>query len=188
MPPSFTFDELRDLPFVISAPRFATYLQARANRPDLALALYRWNLEVSAAFMGPLHLCEITLRNGVAESIEAIHGRAWPWAKGFLRSLPSPKRGYNPQKDLRETAGQQPTAGKVVAELKFVFFGNGYLHNGLTLAFGTINFSIHSPAHRNKLGLPLRGKPIEMMSKRSGCYAIALRIMNQFLPATLPTI
>lgn len=117
-----TLDELQHLPDVISAPRFATYLRARGNSPEEALNLYRWNLEVSAAFMGPLHLCEIAIRNGVAESLETVHGVAWPWTQGFVRSLPNPPGGYSPKRDLQSMAARHPTAGKVVSDLKFAFW------------------------------------------------------------------
>ena len=120
----FTPDELRDLPSVISAPRFATYLQATGNDRQHALALYEWNLTLSAQFIVPLQVCEVAVRNGVAEAIEKVHGATWPWSNGFLRSLPRPKRpdDYNPEADLRRTAARQPTTGKVVAELKFAFW------------------------------------------------------------------
>lgn len=113
----FTADELRELPHVISAPRFATYLQAMGNDRDAALQLYRWNLLVSSAFIVPLQVCEVAARNGVVEVIEAVHGANWPWSNGFIRSLPRTRRGYNAEQDLRDVAGRMPTAGKVVAEL-----------------------------------------------------------------------
>ncbi len=121
----FTPDELRDLPGVISAPRFATYLQATNNDRQRALALYEWNLTLSAQFVVPLQVCEVAVRNGVAEAVEAVHGATWPWSNGFLRSLPRPKRpgDYNPETDLRNTAARQPTTGKIVAELRFAFWG-----------------------------------------------------------------
>ena len=120
----FTPDEIRDLPGVISAPRFATYLQATGNDRQQALALYEWNLTLSAQFIVPLQVCEVAVRNGVAEAIEKVHGATWPWSNGFLRSLPRSKRStdYNPEVDLRNTAARQPTTGKVVAELKFAFW------------------------------------------------------------------
>ena len=61
----FTPQEITDLPDVISAPRFATYLQAKQGHVDQALELYAWNMEVSAAFMVPLHLCEVAIRNAI---------------------------------------------------------------------------------------------------------------------------
>lgn len=120
----FTPAELRDLPLVISAPRFATYLQATGNDRERALSLYEWNLTLSSAFIVPLQVCEVAVRNGVAEAIEKVHGANWPWSNGFLRSLPRPKRStdYSPDKDLRGVAARQPTTGKVVAELKFAFW------------------------------------------------------------------
>ena len=120
----FTPNEIRDLPQIISAPRFATYLQAAGNHKEQALVLYEWNLLLSAAFIVPLHICEVAVRNGIAEAIEKVHGATWPWSNGFLRSLPRPKRAidYNPEKDLRSVASREPTAGKVIAELKFAFW------------------------------------------------------------------
>ena len=121
---TFTPAELHDLPNVISAPRFATYLQATHNDRARALALYEWNLDPSAAFIVPLQICEVAVRNAVAEAIEQVHGATWPWSNGFLRSLPRSKRpfDYDPAADLRSVATRQPTTGKVIAELKFAFW------------------------------------------------------------------
>jgi len=118
----FTNDEIRELPVVSSAPRFATYLRATGSDPEAALRLYQWNLMVSAAFIVPLQVCEVAVRNGVVEILEKVHGPNWPWSNGFIRSLSSPKRGYDPKQDLREVASRMPTAGKVVAELKLAFW------------------------------------------------------------------
>lgn len=123
MYPPFTPDQEHHLPNVLSAPRFATYLRSTGNDRTRVLNLYHWNLHVSAAFMIPLHILEIALRNAVVEAIEAVHGGAWPWTQGFIRSLPNPgPPAYNPTRDLSMCAAQQPTEGKVVAELKFAFW------------------------------------------------------------------
>jgi hypothetical protein len=76
------------------------------------------------AFIVPLQVCEVAVRNGVAEAIERVHGPTWPLSNGFLRSLPKPKptADYNPEQDLRSTSSRQPTTGKVIAELKFAFW------------------------------------------------------------------
>jgi hypothetical protein len=120
----FTPDELHQLPNIISAPRFATYLQATGNDRERALSLYEWNLTFSAAFVVPLQICEVAVRNGIVEGIEKVHGANWPWTNGFLRSLPRPKHShhYNPERDLRQVAQKQPTKGKVIADLKFAFW------------------------------------------------------------------
>lgn len=118
--------EIQDLPAVISAPRFATYLQAMSNDRENALALYEWNLDVSSALIIPLQVCEVAIRNGIAEAIEHVHGANWPWNNGFIRSLPRPKRRthYNPASDLQALAAALPTSGKIIAELKFAFWEN----------------------------------------------------------------
>lgn len=119
----FSQDELHHLPNVLSAPRFATYLQTCQNDREDALQLYLWNLKVSAALMVPLHVVEVTLRNAVVEAIETVHGGTWPWSAGFLRSLPNPKRPhYSPQSDLALLGRKHPTSGKIIADLKFVFW------------------------------------------------------------------
>jgi hypothetical protein len=124
MPPSFTHAELHDLPTVISAPRFATYLKATFNDKAAALALYQWNFQISAAFFVPLQMCEIAIRNGVAEALERVHGANWPWSNGFMQSLRVPKnqRQYNPRDNLTRVGQAQPTTGKVIAEINFAFW------------------------------------------------------------------
>ena len=121
---SLTQDELNQLPDVISAPRFASHLRACGNSCEAALKLYRWNLEVSAAFMGPLHLCEIAARNGIADAIATVHGTDWPRTGGFIRSLPEGQghRDYNAKRDLQERARHSSTAGQVIVDLKFIFW------------------------------------------------------------------
>jgi len=118
----FTENELRELPHVISAPRFATYLRAMGNDTEDALKLYQWNLEVSAGFIVPLQMWEVAARNGVAAALEIVHGPNWPWSSGFILSLPHPRRRYSPAADLQAVSRRMPTAGKVVAELKFAFW------------------------------------------------------------------
>jgi hypothetical protein len=109
----------------LSPARMATY-EAAANlaHPDdpAALALYAWNAQVSAAFLVPLHICEVVYRNAVSDGLEAVYGNRWPWSPGFEQSLSAPKSGYSPRYDLQNSRARQPTTGKTIAELKFVFW------------------------------------------------------------------
>lgn len=110
---------------VLSAARLGTYeTAARVQHDDdlSALELYAWNAEVSGALLAPLHLCEVVVRNAVADVIEAVYGNAWPWSTTFEQSLPDPKQGYSPRKDLQAARRSASTAGKVIPELKFVFW------------------------------------------------------------------
>lgn len=122
MPDSFSAAELTAIPYVISQPRFLTYLLAENNDTRAALALYRWNLELSAAFFMPLQICEVAIRNAAAEAIEAEHGNRWPWVPGFKYTLPVPRYGFNPRRELESVARSHTTVGQVIAGLKFVFW------------------------------------------------------------------
>ncbi|MBA0210814.1 hypothetical protein H0256_17840 [Pectobacterium brasiliense] len=89
---------------------------------EKALRLYMWNAQISAAFFVPLHVCEVLTRNAISEVIEKVYGDRWPWSIGFERSLPIPIHGYKPKDDLISGRRNQPTTGKVIPELKFVFW------------------------------------------------------------------
>jgi len=110
----------------LSDSRLSTYEQIVFNGTALsteqALKLYAWNAQVSAAFFAPLHLCEVVFRNAVSEALERKYGLNWPWNTTFERSLPNPDRGYSPRRDLINARNGQNTTGKVIPELKFVFW------------------------------------------------------------------
>jgi len=109
----------------LSPARMATYEAAAGvqGADDLsALVLYAWNAEVSGALLSPLHVCEVIVRNAVSDGLEAVYGPRWPWSATFERSLPDPLQGYSPRKDLQSARRSAPTTGKVIPELKFVFW------------------------------------------------------------------
>lgn len=110
----------------ISRPRISTYEAAcpqNAEKSDNALTLYAWNARVSAAMLAPLHLCEVVTRNAVSDALESVYGARWPWSSGFEQSLPSSRGGgYDPSRDLFNARRRQTSTGKVIPELKFVFW------------------------------------------------------------------
>jgi len=122
MPQRFTPQQITDLEAVLSPPRFGTYLRTTAGDRHKAMELYCWNTDVSAAFFVMLQYCELSIRNGAVEAVERVFGANWHLNRGFVYTLPVPKRGYRPRDDLTSCAAKLPTAGKVVAELKFAFW------------------------------------------------------------------
>lgn len=106
----------------LSAARMGTYEIAAAHDEVAALALYGWNAQVSGALMTPLHICEVVVRNTVSDTLETVYGARWPWSVGFEQSLPHQRFGYSPRKDLQSARNGAPTTGKVIPELKFVFW------------------------------------------------------------------
>ncbi len=109
----------------LSVPRISTYLAARSGSLDKALELYGWNARISAALMLPAHFAEVSTRNSVDEALTDVYGPTWPWNSAFELSLPNPPAAantYNPRRDLRATRAKHTTTGKVIADLKFVFW------------------------------------------------------------------
>jgi hypothetical protein len=146
----------------LSPGRLGTYETASGVTGDedlTALNLYAWNASIAAALLAPLHLCEVIVRNGLAEAIVQVYGNQWPWSQGFVRSLPNPVQGWSPRNELVKTAGRMTTTGKVIPELKFVFWqklliGNHdhrlwtpYLHQ----VFPNLNPAIPIPTLRETL-------------------------------------
>jgi len=122
MPHNFTNQQITELEAVLSPPRFGTYLREVGGDRQRAMDLYCWNTKISSAFYVMLQFCELSIRNGAVEATEAVFGANWHLNRGFIYTLPVPKRGYQPRDDLTECARRLPTSGKVVAELKFAFW------------------------------------------------------------------
>ena len=87
----------------IAAARLKTYVDHAVRKDpaatkDDALDLYVWNLQVSAAFQGPLHLLEVSLRNALHEQLSRHFGADWIDDPGFihvciLAQFPPPQVG-----------------------------------------------------------------------------------------------
>ncbi|MEG2804144.1 hypothetical protein [Stenotrophomonas sp.] len=109
----------------LSADRLRTYENAVADLDTRSapLELYLWNARISAAFLIPLHIGEVVIRNAVADALTRIHGPRWPWVQGFADSLPSPTSGYNPRRELHRAAARCATStAQVIPALSFVFW------------------------------------------------------------------
>jgi hypothetical protein len=121
-PNSATIQAVRN---ALSLSRIETYDRAVVVIGDVspeAINLYDWNAQISAAFMASLHICEVVVRNAVSDALTAVYGDRWPWSPGFQRSLSNPSVGYNQIRDLQSSRRNQLTTGKVIPELKFVFW------------------------------------------------------------------
>ncbi|WP_407311686.1 Abi family protein [Pseudomonas sp. nanlin1] len=119
----------------LSFPRMGTYLSMSTTEPSplcAGIALYAWNAQVAAAFMYPLHFCEVLVRNAVAEVLTTTYGPQWPWDNGFFLSLPNPSSpsAFKPRnavlaarKKAEDFAGVgTPSTDKAIAEMSFAFW------------------------------------------------------------------
>ncbi|WP_050512926.1 hypothetical protein [Pseudomonas savastanoi] len=119
----------------LSFPRMGTYLSVNSTNPSplsAGIALYAWNAQAAAAFMYPLHFCEVLVRNAVAEVLTATYGPQWPWNNGFFLSLPNPSSpsAFKPRtavlaacRKAEDLAGADtPSTDKAIAEMSFAFW------------------------------------------------------------------
>jgi hypothetical protein len=113
---NFTRRELAEIASHLSESRLSSYAQNPPNTRR-ALALYRWNAQISAAFIVPLHLCEVVTRNALAKAIEHVYGVSWFNDPGFARALPEDVR-----RELVRASRGLSNAGEIVATLKAFFW------------------------------------------------------------------
>jgi len=122
---SFTKKAQLDIPNTLSNPRFNSYLNVTSTKEE-AIKLYQWNLDLCTAYMNQLHMYEIA----ITDAISMQYGVDWHLSPGFKQSLdPSNRRSLNRAIDSakKRTPTGNPTIGKVIAEMHFVFW-EFYVH------------------------------------------------------------
>jgi len=103
----------------LSISRFSTYRNAviaanGVNCNTKSLSLYEWNANLSSAFLFPLHIYEVTLRNAISDAIASRYGNDWPTNQFFQNSL-----NYKNKKGLLSAIGSEYQGlGKVLPEIK----------------------------------------------------------------------
>jgi len=126
MASALTAAQINTITATLSGTRLATFVVATGFSAGAdALEKYSWHALTSAAFFASLHVCEVSVRNGVDSALAIPYGPDWPWNPTFERSLPSPLgSNFNPKKELLRARGKMPAGatGKVIAELKFAFW------------------------------------------------------------------
>jgi hypothetical protein len=125
--PALTAREALALRDAISPSRLTTYLRRAHRNVRLALDLYEWNVTVGAALYPILQTNEVTLRNAVERALSSQFGGAWPYAPGFLRSLPERDRAVFEAgvRRVERTLGVARAAtGDVVANQTYWFWVN----------------------------------------------------------------
>lgn len=112
-----TQDDINTVRFALSHARMSTYDVAVAHDHMLALRLYSWNAQISAALFTSLQVCEVVIRNAVSDALEAVYGQNWPWNKTFEVSLP-----FGRMQELISARSGAQTVGQVIPELSFYFW------------------------------------------------------------------
>lgn len=107
----------------LSADRLSTYRHWTSQDEALAVRLYTFNVQLSAALYGPLHMLEVALRNVVDAKLTAVYGNGWMDNADVLRTnyQQTCVRKAREQLERDRKAG---THGQMVAELNFGFYSS----------------------------------------------------------------
>ena len=87
-----------------------------------AVDLYEWNAELASSLLLPLHYFEVVLRNAVHDALTQAYRETWPWDARFVNSVPLNHGHYLPRGDIQGVRAWCSSTGKVIPELKFVFW------------------------------------------------------------------
>lgn len=105
------------LPGLLSAPRMSGYLH-KYPRPDLAMRLYSWNLELAGALIGPISVLEVVVRNSLHTQLADGYGEQW-WEHQRLTIMDRERRAINSVLDSFSARNLSPSANDVVAATSF---------------------------------------------------------------------
>ncbi|MAW86928.1 MAG: hypothetical protein CMJ42_10405 [Phyllobacteriaceae bacterium] len=123
VPYPYTPQDLQAIRASISEPRFATYLSKGGNHEEYALALYLYNARLAKAFLFPLNVAEVTLRNAVDEILVSTFQQDWHQDAAF-RNQTLTAEGLATLDKAIQRAGQNAPRGQVIATLTFDFWSN----------------------------------------------------------------
>lgn len=113
---------LGSLPGLVSPARFGRYLAHYEGRTDLAARLYAWNIEVTAAFWGPVSVLEVVLRNAVHDALARDRREDW-WSDPALSLLDGERKMVNDAiAKLAREGNSDPSPGQVVAASNFALW------------------------------------------------------------------
>ena len=122
VPFAYLPERLRAIRASISEPRFATYMAKGGNHEEYAFALYLYNARLAKAFLYPLNIVEVTLRNAIDQMLIRRFGDDWPENPSFRQGILSPD-GLSALDKGIQRAGAGARRDQVVATLTFDFWG-----------------------------------------------------------------
>lgn len=107
----------------LSAERFDTYLNWTGGDQALADRLYTYNVQLSAALYGPLHMQEIALRNMADGALIRRYGQTWFDDPAVLTTAYQAGCIAKARQTLQQ-AGKAVTRSQIIAELNFGFWSS----------------------------------------------------------------
>lgn len=124
---SFSYEALiaRDLEALISTKRYSTYLKKAGHKDDFAFELYLYNARLAKAFLFPLHVAEVVMRNAIDEILCSLHTNQWHQDAAF-RAMITPESLKTLERAIERASKGGAPAQKddVVSRLTFDFWSN----------------------------------------------------------------
>lgn len=105
----------------LSSARFGPYLSACSGDVERALALYRWNVDVSQAFFVPLHWTETVTRNAIHVRLAEHFKRNDWWETGVLDAN-GDRAVVRARAQINRSGRAQVSSDSFVAELGLGFW------------------------------------------------------------------
>lgn len=107
----------------LSAERFDTYLAWAGGDQLLAARLYTYNVQLSAALYGPLHMQEVALRNMTDRALIKSHGLNW-FDDPTVLTTAYQAGCITKAKQTLQRSGKAVTRSQIIAELNFGFWSS----------------------------------------------------------------
>lgn len=115
-----------DLERLFSRERLSTYMHHCGGDLVAAIALYRWNAAITAAFWEPIGHLEVALRNTLDRRLAARHlhlGRTDSWLDDPARELTERARSdIAAARERVRQKGKRASDGQTISELSFGFW------------------------------------------------------------------
>ena len=110
---------LPGLPSLLSAPRFARYLDRYHGDERLAARLSAWNTELAAACWGPIGVVAVVVRNSMHDALRRDRRDDW-WEEPHVRLMDRERFAISDTvAKLRRRGIGSPTPGQIVAATSF---------------------------------------------------------------------
>lgn len=107
----------------LSAERFDTYLNWTGGDQALAERLYTYNVQLSAALYGPLHMQEIGLRNMADGALIQRYGQTW-FDNPVVLTTPYQTGCIAKARQTLQQANKPAVRSQIIAELNFGFWSS----------------------------------------------------------------
>ncbi len=118
----FQYDgESENIQECLSEARFAPYMKSAGFKHEYAFNLYLYNARLAKAFLFPLHIMEISLRNRIDKILRGDFSESWPHDKQFQKILTDESL-----KALKSGIARANTSRTqdIISELSFDFWSN----------------------------------------------------------------